>query len=287
MGQSTLSIWQNYAFCHAILNLMKSKMTNLLCGFLFFMVCFCSSLYAVSDAELEALEKQLEKQETEEKEQAEAEAKRKAKSDAEKKRYLELEKQRLIENKKLEQEREKINEEKRKVEEERRIIEKARQSELDRKRKEDEAKQLVLEEQKRKEEEIAKSKVTIVLVRLSRYVGSLVAVPMKFNDMNIASLPNGSFQIFTSSPGQQTISTDSGYEGYDIDKNFNFEPGQLYYIKVGVGFSYSIELISNTEGRSGIKGLKNIGKINPADVLSDYDESEAYKENTSIQEVPL
>jgi hypothetical protein len=110
---------------------------------------------------------------------------------------------------------------------------------------------------------------------------------MKFNENNIASMPNGSFQVLYTTPGSNSFSTDSGYPGYDIDRSFDFEPSQIYYIKIGVGFSFTIELISNTEGRESIKGLKNVGKIHPADVLDDYDESEAFKEQESIKEVPL
>lgn len=266
---------------------MQVKIIHWLFISLILSVVYPDTATAVTDAELEALEKQIEQQETDAKKQADANAKRKAENDAENKRIFNLEKQRQLEQRQLEDDKKKLEEEKKAVEIEKRKVEEARQSELDRKRKEEEAKQLALKEQKRKEEEVAKAKVTVVLVRLSRYVGSLVAVPMKFNDTNIASLPNGSFQIVTTTPGSQSFATDSGYAGYDIIKTFEFEPGQIYFIQVGVGFSYSIALISNTEGRSGMKGLKNVGKINPADVFSDYDESEAYKENTSIQKVPL
>jgi len=174
------------------------------------------------------------------------------------------------------------------LEQEKRKLEEALQAELNQKQQEEEAKQFALEEKKRKEEEAAKARVTVVIVRLSRYVGSLFAVPMKYNDTNIGSLPNGSYHILTTPPGSQSFATDSGYSSYDINKSFDFEPGQIYYVQLGVGFSYKLQLMSQTEGRNAIKGLKNVGKINPADVFSDYDESEAYKEpDTSSQHVPL
>ena len=53
-----------------------------------------------------------------------------------------------------------------------------------------------------------------------------------------------------------------------------FEPGQMYYVQLGVGFSFKILPVSNIDGRSGIKGLRNVGKINPADVFSDYDDDD-------------
>jgi hypothetical protein len=62
-------------------------------------VVYFSPVGAVTEAELEALEKELEHQETKAKEQAEAEAKSKAALDAEKKRQLEIKRQRQQEKK--------------------------------------------------------------------------------------------------------------------------------------------------------------------------------------------
>jgi phage-related minor tail protein len=250
---------------------------------LILMVGYLTPVHSVTDAELEALEKQIEQQEVEEKQQAEAEAKRRAEAEklAEKKRLAELEKQRQEEQRRFEEEKDKLEQEKRKLEE-------ARQAELDRKQREKEAKRLAEEEQKHKEEEAANARVTVVLFRFTKSGGTWGEVPLTHNDTNIGKLPNRSFLIYISPPGKQTISTDVGYTNYDIDKTFEFEPGQTYYIQVEVGFSYSLELIAQAEGRNTIKGLKNVGKINPADVLSDYDESEAYKEPiTTQQQAPL
>jgi flagellar biosynthesis GTPase FlhF len=241
---------------------------------------FLSPTQAVSDAELEALEKQIEQQELEEKKQLE-------KRKIEELRKKETEVQRI----KKEQERQRLEEEQRllevekgKLEQEKRKLEDARQAEADRKKQEKEAIQFALEEQKRKEEEAANARVSIVFYRAASYVGSLTTVPLKHNEDHIGTLPNGSFLILSSQPGSHSFSTDSGYPSYDVIKTFNFEPGQIYYLQLGVGFSFSIMLISQAEGRNAMKGLKNVGKINPADVLSDYDESEAYKEkDTSIQ----
>jgi len=87
-----------------------------------------SQIHAVTDAELEALEKQIEQLETDEKNQAEvaekkkaeaaakriADQKRKANAEAEKKRAAELEKQRMEEEKRLAKESKKREEEEKK-----------------------------------------------------------------------------------------------------------------------------------------------------------------------------
>lgn len=114
---------------------------------------YLSPVQAVTDAELEALEKQIDQLELEEKKQAEAaakrkaEQKRKAEAEAEKKRFVELEKQR--------------QEEQRRLEEEKRKLEEARLETVEQQRQEAEAKRLAEEEQKR-EEEIARSKITVL-----------------------------------------------------------------------------------------------------------------------------
>ena len=97
---------------------MKSKTTLVLFIGLVFTVSYLTPVNAVTDAELEALEKQLEQLESEEKKQAEAaekrkadaevqykaEQKRKANAEAEKKRLSELEKQRIAEEERLAEE---------------------------------------------------------------------------------------------------------------------------------------------------------------------------------------
>jgi len=105
---------------------------------LILMVGYLTSVVAVTDAELEALEKQIEQQEAEQKEQVKAEANRKAKEEA--KRLAELERKA--------QEKQKRIEEETGAEEKRRRLEVDRQVEIERKR-EKEAE----EEQKRQEDE--------------------------------------------------------------------------------------------------------------------------------------
>jgi hypothetical protein len=95
---------------------------------LILMVGHLTSVQAVSDAELEALEKQIEQLESDEKKQAEAAEKRKIEAAAKRKAEADAEKKRLIE---FEQKR--IREEKRKKEE-------ARLAELEQQRQEEETK---------------------------------------------------------------------------------------------------------------------------------------------------
>ena len=101
-------------------------------------VVYVNHVEAVTDAELEALEKQIEQQEAEEKKQAETAEKKKAEAEAklkveqkrkaeEEKRLAELEKQRQAEEQKKLEEQKRFEEEKRKVEE-------ARLTELERQR---------------------------------------------------------------------------------------------------------------------------------------------------------
>jgi len=107
---------------------MKLKATHSLIISLIFTISYLSHVHAVTDAELEALEKQLEQLETNEKNQAEAEErkkaevaakrnaeqKRKANAEAEKKRLAELEKQRMEEEQRLTEEAKKQEEEEKK-----------------------------------------------------------------------------------------------------------------------------------------------------------------------------
>jgi hypothetical protein len=107
---------------------MKSKTAHSLFACLILTVSQLTLVHAVTDAELEALEKQIEQLEAEEKQQsdaakkkkAEAEAKykaeqkRKANAEAEKKRLAEREKQRIEEGKRLAEESEKHEEEEKK-----------------------------------------------------------------------------------------------------------------------------------------------------------------------------
>jgi len=124
---------------------------------------YLTPVQAVTDAELEALEKQIEQQEVDEKKKAEeevkrkAEYKRKAKAEAEKKRLVELEKKQRQEELRL-------------LKEERRKLEEARQIELDRKQQEKEKKEkydlLIAEAEQaisNKDKELSISKYTEVL----------------------------------------------------------------------------------------------------------------------------
>ena len=108
---------------------------------------YLSHVHAVTDAELEALEKQIEQQEVEEKEQAEAEEKKKAAAEAQKKQFSEFEKQRQKELKGIEKE-------KLKLEEARKKLEVSRQFELERIRQEEEAKRKAKDERLRAEQEV-------------------------------------------------------------------------------------------------------------------------------------
>lgn len=233
---------------------------------------------AKAKAERIAVEEERKRLEEEQKRLAE-EQKLKAEEDA--KQLAELEKQRQEEQRLL-------DEEKRKLEDEKRKLEEVRLAELERKRQQKETIRLAEEEQKRKEEEAAKARVTIVFFRLSKFVSSLHTVPLAHNDTYIGTLQNGSFFIYTSPTGTQTISTDTEISGYSIDKTFEFESEQTYYIQLSVNPAYNLKLIPQAEGRNAIKSLKNVGKINPADVLSDYDESEAYQaKKPPTQQAPL
>lgn len=137
---------------------MKSKTPLILLSSLILMVVHLSPVQAVTDAELEALGKQIEQLETEEKQQAEAEAKRreenkrKAETEAKKKRLADEEmKQRKAEQEKRRlEEEQKILAEQKRLEEEKRKADEARLAELEQQRKEEEAKKRSEEEKKEK-----------------------------------------------------------------------------------------------------------------------------------------
>ena len=258
---------------------MKLKTAYSLIISLILTVGYLPTTTAVTDAELEALEKQIEQLESEEKKQAEAAEKKKA--DVEKKRLSELEKQRQEKLRFLEEEKNKLEQEKWKLEE-------ARQTELDRKRQEKEAKQFALEEQKSKEEEAAKARVTIVFYRNQGYVGGGSTASIFHNSDNIGGLINETFFIYSSPPGTQTFTAEiTGLGTFNVEKTFDFKPSQTYYISYNFTFDATLQLVPNIDGRAAIIGIKNVGKINPADVLNDYDESEAYKEPPTQQQTPL
>ena len=110
---------------------MKLKTAYSLIISLILTIGYLPNVTAVTDAELDALERQIEQQEAEEKRKAEAkrieEQKRKANAEAEKKRAAELEKQRR--------------------EEEERLLEETRLIELEQQRQEEEAKKQKIQEQ--------------------------------------------------------------------------------------------------------------------------------------------
>ena len=123
---------------------MKSKTTHSLIVCLILTVGYLTSVTAVTDAELEALEKQIEQQEVEEKQKVEAEAKRKAeqnqKAEAEAKRKVDEELKRKIEveAKKLAEEKRKLEAEKKRLaEEEAKRKKEERIAEIERKRKQE------------------------------------------------------------------------------------------------------------------------------------------------------
>ncbi len=116
------------AIDQAIMKLMKSKTTHSFIISLILMVGYLTQVQAVTDAELEALEKQLEQQEAEEIKQAEAAEKKKVEAAAKRKAEIK---------------RKSEAEAKRKAEE-------ARLAELERKRQEEEAKKRAEKEKKEK-----------------------------------------------------------------------------------------------------------------------------------------
>jgi tetratricopeptide (TPR) repeat protein len=119
---------------HAIIHVMKIKTISYLYFSGIILLGFILPVYAVTDAELEALEKQLEQQEIEAKEQAKAESKNKAEEEAKRKaaqkRKLEVEAKR-----KHQDELDRLAEEEAKIE-----AEKAKLAEMERLRQEEEEK---------------------------------------------------------------------------------------------------------------------------------------------------
>lgn len=110
------------------MNSMRSKSPLILFSILILSVGYQMSVHAVTDADLEALEKQIEQQEVDEKKKAEEEIKRKfeakRKAEAEAKRKIEAEAKKIAEEKKkLEAEKKRLAEEKAKREEETRLAE--------------------------------------------------------------------------------------------------------------------------------------------------------------------
>jgi hypothetical protein len=142
---------------------MKLKTTHNLIISLILTLGYLTPVIAVTDAELETLEKQIEQQEAKEVRQAKEEAKRKVEkkrkteAEAEKKRFVELEMQR--------------QEEQRRLEEERKALEESRLAELERKRHEEKRKEkynLFIAEAEQaindKDKELAISKYNEVLI---------------------------------------------------------------------------------------------------------------------------
>jgi hypothetical protein len=140
------------------MNPMKSKAAHSLIVSLILTVGYLSPAQAVSDAELEALEKQIEQQESEEKKQAKAEEKKKAeekrKAEAEKKQLIELEQKRIEEEKRKKEESRPAELEQQRQEEEakKKANEQQRLLELEKKRLEKEGKRIALEKEKLLEE---------------------------------------------------------------------------------------------------------------------------------------
>jgi len=135
---------QDYAIDQGIMNPMKSKTTHSLIVCLILMVGYLSHVHAVTDAELEALEKQIEQQEAEDKQQFESEEKRKA--EQKRKVEAEMEKKRLAEQKRIEEEKRKKEEAKKKANEQQPLLE------LEKRRLEEERKRIALEKEKLLEE---------------------------------------------------------------------------------------------------------------------------------------
>lgn len=205
---------------------MKSKTTLILLSSLILMVGYPMLVPAVTDAELDELERQIEQQEAEENKQAEASAKRKA----------EFEKQRL------EEEQKRIEEEKRKLSEEKRKLEEARLAELER---------------KQQEEEAIASSVTVIFFRKSAFTGETAIVHVTHNDVQIASILNGSSFTYSTAPGTQTFG--ASYTYADTIQTFQFEPGQTYYIFISFGSVWNFEdeiilqLVTEAERNAAIK----------------------------------
>jgi len=178
-------------------------------------ICFLLSVFsltyvaAVTDAELEALEKQIEQQEAEakrkaeEKRKAKVEAKRKAKEET--KRLEEEQKRKVEEEKQLaEQEKRRREEEKRLLaeEEQKRKMEEAKLDELKRQQQEEEVKRLALEEQIRKEEDLARLKVNIL--------------QYKTTDFNLSAVDYATANDLTFEVGMGNAKWGFGFAGAEI-----------------------------------------------------------------------
>ena len=177
-----------------------------------------TSVTAVTDAELEALEKQIEQQETEEKRQVEAEAKRKAEEEAKRKAEekrkaeAEAEKKRLTELEKQLQEEQRQLEEQKRLEEEKRKAEEARLVELERQRREEEAK-------KREEEVQISGETHVPYVPQSAYLGVLIQdVTPELAEALSMGKPHGALvaRVQSDSPAEK-----AGLEVGDVIVKFN------------------------------------------------------------------
>jgi len=150
---------------------MRINIKHLLSISFSLLVIHTGHVIAVTDAELEALEQQIEQQEVDKKRKAEAEARRKAeakrkaeeeakrKPEEERKRKAEEEKRLLeLEKQRQEEEQKRLTEEKI-IEEEKRKAEKARLAELEQKLQEEEARQRAEEEKRLLELEKERNRV--------------------------------------------------------------------------------------------------------------------------------
>jgi len=158
---------------------MRIKIKYILFICFIFSVTNPGQVMAVTDAELEALEQQIEQQEAEKKQKAEEEAKRKAeakhKAEAEAKRKAEEERQREAEEKRrAELEKQRLQEEKKKAEE-------ARLAELERQRQEEVKKKAEEEKKQKYNLLIAEAKQAIIdkdkELAISKYNEALTLAP--------------------------------------------------------------------------------------------------------------
>jgi len=232
---------------------MKPKTSHSLIVCLISLVAYLSQVQAVDDAEFEALEKQVEQLEADEKNKADAIEKKKA--EAEKKRLAELERQRQEEQKRVE-------EEKLKLEEERKRLEDVRKAELERKRQEDEAKRLA-------EEEATTSSVTVIFFRTFSFIGILGDSPITHHGINIANISNDSSFTYSTTPGRHTFDVIS--EG-SSPVTFEFEPRQTYYIWIkirgsrGENRTVRLQSVSEAEGSAAIKKEDNYQKSDTTEI---------------------
>ncbi len=126
--------------------IMKSKILFIIFSCLLLTVSYLAPVTAVTDAELEALEKQIEQQEAEEKQKSEIEKKKKIETEAKRKEEQKLKMEAKAKRKAEEEEKRKVDAgAKRKAEE-------ARLVDIEQQRKADEAKKKVEEEAQKREE---------------------------------------------------------------------------------------------------------------------------------------